>query len=182
MNAGGVIVGGALMLDHAPSRGNPLSSKRRLSMRRFLLLLSALMLASPAGAATLYYGARVGMKLTIVKKTGIGSEHASILARHDRHDATIYCREYGHDFTKKCIDDEMKAPLNFEITANCKTGEFTTFYGAKMLFQGRNKGTEVTTDYLIKAVAENVTLDGSGASGYDYTIDQFKALCPNRVK
>ncbi|TGT78887.1 hypothetical protein EN804_35705, partial [Mesorhizobium sp. M8A.F.Ca.ET.161.01.1.1] len=81
-----------------------------------------------------------------------------------------------------CIDEEMKSPLHFEITANCKTGAFTTFYGDSMIFQGRNKGTEVTTDYLIKAVEENEVLDGSGASGYDYTLDQFKALCPNRVR
>jgi hypothetical protein len=25
-------------------------------------------------------------------------------------------------------------------------------------------------------------LDGSGASSYDVTLDQFKALCPNRVR
>ncbi|KAA3451512.1 hypothetical protein C7I87_05650 [Mesorhizobium sp. SARCC-RB16n] len=151
-------------------------------MRRLLAVLCAVMLASPAGAATLYYGSRVGMELTIVKKSGIGSTHASILARHDRRKARVYCREYGHDFTEACVDAEMTVPLHFEITANCKTGEFTTFYGAKMLFQGRNTGTDVSTDYRITAVDENVVLDGSGASGYDYTLDQFKALCPNRVK
>ncbi|TPL97160.1 hypothetical protein FJ960_24540 [Mesorhizobium sp. B2-3-11] len=150
-------------------------------MPRLLAALCAVMLASPAGAATLYYGSRVGMELTIVKKSGIGSTHAGILARHDRRKARVYC-EYGHDFTEECIDAEMQAPLHFEITANCKTGEFTTFYGAKMLFQGRNKGTDVTTDYRITAVDEKVVLDGSGASGYDYTLDQFKALCPNRVR
>ncbi|AGB45316.1 hypothetical protein Mesau_02935 [Mesorhizobium australicum WSM2073] len=151
-------------------------------MRCLLAVLCAVTLAAPAGAATLYYGARIGMELTIVKKSGIGSTHASILARHDRRKARLYCREYGHDFTQECIDAEMKAPLHFEITANCKTGEFTTFYGAAMLFQGRNKGTDVTTDYRITAVDEKAVLDGSGASGYDYTLDQFKALCPKRVK
>ncbi|MEI9429841.1 hypothetical protein [Mesorhizobium sp. Cs1299R1N3] len=151
-------------------------------MRRLLAVPCAMLLAAPAGAATLDYGSRVGMELTIVKKSGIGSTHASILARHDRRNARVYCREYGHDFTEECIDAEMKAPLHFEITANCKAGEFTTFYGAKMLFQGRNKGTDVPTDYRITAVDENMVLDGSGASGYDYTLEQFKALCPNRVK
>ena len=131
---------------------------------------------------TIYYGNKVGMELTIVKKTGIGSTHASILAKHDRQKARIYCREYGHDFSQACIDAEMKAPLHFEITANCKTGTFTNFYGANMLFQGRNKGTDVTTDYLITDTDEKVVLDGSGASSYDVTLDQFKALCPNRVR
>ncbi|AZO53620.1 MULTISPECIES: hypothetical protein [unclassified Mesorhizobium] len=151
-------------------------------MRHLLVVLAALTLPTAAQAASIYYGARVGMALTIVKKSGIGSTHASIVAKHNRRYATIFCREYGHDFTKACVDEEMASPLHFEITANCKTGEFTTFYGASMIFQGRNKGTEVTTDYLIKAVEENVVLDGSGASGYDYTLDQFKALCPNRVR
>jgi len=151
-------------------------------MRHLLVVLSALMLATSAEARTIYYGNKVGMELTIVKKSGIGSEHASILARHDRRKAGVYCREYGHDFSKECIDAEMKSPLHFEITANCKTGKFTTFYGGNMLFQGRNKGSEVTTDYLITSIDDNVVLDGSGASSYDVTLDQFKALCPNRVR
>ena len=66
-------------------------------MRHLLVVLSALMLATSAEARTIYYGNKVGMELTIVKKSGIGSEHASILARHDRRKAGVYCREYGHD-------------------------------------------------------------------------------------
>ncbi|BCH08625.1 hypothetical protein AB4Z43_16960 [Mesorhizobium sp. 2RAF45] len=151
-------------------------------MRRLLLVLPALLLATSAEARTIYYGNKVGMELTIVKRSGIGSEQASILAKHNRQKAGVYCREYGHDFSKECIDAEMKSPLHFEITANCKTGKFTTFYGANMLFQGRNKGSEVTTDYLITSIDDNVVLDGSGASSYDVTLDQFKALCPNRVR
>ncbi|RUW75209.1 MULTISPECIES: hypothetical protein [unclassified Mesorhizobium] len=151
-------------------------------MRHLVVVLPALTLATAAQASTIAYGARVGMELTIVKKTGIGSTHASILAKHNRRKAGVFCREYGHDFSKDCIDAEMKSPLHFEITANCKTGKFTTFYGANMLFQGHNEGTDVTTDYLITSIDDNVVLDGSGASGYDYTLEQFKALCPNRVK
>jgi hypothetical protein len=151
-------------------------------MRHLLVVLSALILPTAAQASTIYYGNKVGMELTIVKKTGIGSTHASILAKHNRQKARVYCREYGHDFSEDCIAAEMKAPLHFEIIANCKTGKFTTFYGANMLFQGRNKGTDVTTDYLITDTDENVLLDGSGASSYDVTLDQFKALCPNRVR
>lgn len=151
-------------------------------MRHLLIVLSALILATAAQARTIYYGNKVGMELTIVKKTGIGSTHASILAKHNRQKARVYCREYAHDFSEDCIAAEMKSPLHFEISANCKTGKFTNFYGANMLFQGRNKGTDVTTDYLITDTDENVLLDGSGASSYDVTLDQFKALCPNRVR
>ncbi len=151
-------------------------------MRRLLVALFTLMLVSPAVARTIYYGNRVGMELTIVKRTGIGSAHASIVAKHNRQKARVYCREYAHDFSEDCIAAEMKSPLHFEITANCKTGKFTTFYGANMLFQGRNKGTDVSTEYLITDTDENVVLDGSGASSYDVTLDQFKALCPNRVR
>ncbi|WP_112099754.1 hypothetical protein [Mesorhizobium hawassense] len=39
-----------------------------------------------------------------------------------------------------------------------------------------------STDHQINDVDDNVVRDGSAASGYDYTIEQFKALCPKRVK
>ncbi|TIQ33140.1 MAG: hypothetical protein E5X48_24735 [Mesorhizobium sp.] len=150
-------------------------------MRYFLLVLFALILASPANARTLYYGGRAGMEVTIVKKSGIGTSHASVLTKHTRQNAIGFCRDYVGKVTEDCIAGEMKTPLHLEITADCKTGKFTTFYGANMLFQGRSPaGSE--TDYLITDTDENVVLDGSGASGYDYTIEQFKALCPNRVK
>jgi len=152
-------------------------------MRHLLIVLSALMLASPAGAKTLDYGSRAGMEVTIVKKTGIGSSHASIVTKHTRQNAIGFCRDYVGEVTEECIAKELRTPLHLEITADCKTGKFTTFYGGKMLFQGRNKGTDVTTDYLITSIDDdNAVLDGSGASGYDYTLEQFKALCPNRVR
>ncbi|MDX8499828.1 hypothetical protein RFM99_15520 [Mesorhizobium sp. VK4C] len=150
-------------------------------MRYFLLLVSALALVSPASAKTIYYGGRAGMELTIVKKSGIGTSHASVLTKHTRQNAIGFCRDYVGKVTEDCIAREMKTPLHLEITADCNTGKFTTFYGANMLFQGRSPaGT--ATDYLIADTDENVVLDGSGASGYDYTLEQFKALCPNRVK
>ncbi|TIN21808.1 MAG: hypothetical protein E5Y31_19885 [Mesorhizobium sp.] len=151
-------------------------------MRRLLIVLSALMLVTSAGAKTLYYGGRAGMEVTIVKTSGIGSSHARIVARHTRQNAITFCRDYVGEVTEACIARELQTPLHLEITANCKTGKFTTFYGANMLFQGRNRDADATTDYLITDTDDNVVLDGSGASGYDYTLDQFKALCPNRVR
>ncbi|MDX8493898.1 hypothetical protein RFN29_20235 [Mesorhizobium sp. VK22B] len=150
-------------------------------MRYFLLVLSALILASPAGAKTIYYGGRAGMEVTIVKKSGIGTSHASVLTKHTRQNAIGFCREYVGKVTEDCIAKELKTPLHLEITADCKTGRFTTFYGANMLFLGRSPAGSAT-DYLITDTDENVVLDGSGASGYDYTIEQFQALCPNRVR
>ncbi|WP_136616324.1 MULTISPECIES: hypothetical protein [Mesorhizobium] len=151
-------------------------------MRRLPLVLSVLMLVTSAEAKTLYYGGRAGMEVTIVKTSSIGSSHARIVAKHTRQNAIAFCRDYVGKVTEACIAKELQTPLHLEITANCKTGKFTTFYGANMLFQGRNREPGAATDYLITATDDNVVLDGSGASGYDYTLDQFKALCPNRVR
>ncbi|MFC3324612.1 hypothetical protein [Mesorhizobium cantuariense] len=151
-------------------------------MRRLLLVLSALMLAPSAEAKTLYYGSRVGMEVTIVKTSGIGSSHARIVAKHTRQNAITFCRDYVGKATEECIAKELQTALHLEITANCKTGKFTTFYGANMLFQGRNPEPGAATDYLISDTDDDVVLDGSGASGYDCTLEQFKALCPNRVR
>ncbi|MER9584623.1 hypothetical protein [Mesorhizobium sp. M0276] len=151
-------------------------------MRRFLAVLCAVILASSAEAKTLYYGGRAGMEVTIVKASGIGSSHARILIGHTRRNAIAFCRDYVGKVTEDCIAKELQTPLHLEITANCRTGKFTTLYGANMRFQGRNPDADATTDYLISDTDDNVVLDGSGASGYDYTLDQFKALCPNRVR
>ncbi|MDX8452584.1 hypothetical protein RFM98_07435 [Mesorhizobium sp. VK9D] len=150
-------------------------------MRYVPLAISALILASPANAKTIFYGARVGMKVTIVKKSGIGTSHAVVLTKHTRQNAIEFCRDYVGKVTEDCIVSEMNTPLHLEITADCKSGKFINFYGANMLFQGRSpEGSP--TEYKITATDENVVLDGSGASGYGYTIDEFKLLCPNRVK
>lgn len=122
------------------------------------------------------------MEVMIVKTSGIGSSHARILTRHTRQNAVGYCRDYVGKVTEDCISRELKTALHLEITANCKTGKFTTLYGANMLFQGRNPDAGARTDYLITDTDDKVVLDGSGASGYDYTLEQFKALCPNRVR
>lgn len=51
-----------------------------------------------------------------------------------------------------------------------------------MHFEGRSRDAGATTEFLITDTDDNVVLDGSSASGYDYTLEQFEALCPNRVK
>jgi hypothetical protein len=150
-------------------------------MRRFFVVLVALFVASPALAETIYYGERDGMELTVVKKSGIGTTHARILTKHTRENAIAYCRNYVGKVTEDCIARELKNPLHLEITANCRTGKFTTFYGASMVFKGRNKAGSAA-DYAILDVESGQILDGSGASSYGSSIGQFEALCPNRVK
>ncbi|MDX8437111.1 hypothetical protein RFN25_27160 [Mesorhizobium abyssinicae] len=137
-----------------------------------------------AKAETLYYGSRAGMEVTVVSKSNIGSTHAKILTRHTKENATAFCRDYVQKVTPKCIADELKVELQPEISANCKTGRFTTLYGQGYQFAGPNPQydpTGTSTEYLLTEVGSQEPLDGSSASGYDVALDQFKALCPNRM-
>jgi hypothetical protein len=69
--------------------------------------------------------------------------------------------------------------LSNQITANCKTGVFTTFYGPKLKFAGLNKqGDQYSAKYRIIDLSDGKALDGTEASGYPYDIEQFIALCP----
>jgi hypothetical protein len=136
-------------------------------------------LSSPAAAAeTIFYGSRVGMEVTVTSKAGIGSENAVIRAVHARENAKKFCLEYASDNSEKCVRDELAVPLSKQITANCKTGVFTTFYGAKRKFEGPNKGSDANfAKYRIIDLPSGKPLDGTEASGYTYDIDEFIALC-----
>jgi hypothetical protein len=88
--------------------------------------------------------------------------------------------------TKKCIADNLAEgkELKTEISANCKTGKFTTLYGQGYQFRGPNPDydpTGISTEYLIFQIGEDEPLDGSMASGYPVALEQFKALCPKQV-
>lgn len=146
-------------------------------------LLFAMVVA--AQAETLYYGSRLGMEVTVVRKSGIGTAQAKILTKHTKENATAFCREYVQKVTPKCIAEELKVKLTPEISANCKTGQFTTLYGQSFRFIGRNAhydpaGTGI--EYLVTAAGSKQPLDGSSASGYDVALNQFKALCPTRIR
>ena len=158
-----------------------LSRRRETAAMRIGVIFLASAFILPAAAKTLAYGERAGMEVTIVEKSGIGTAHAKILTKHIRQNAIGYCRDYVGKVTEACIAKELKTPLHLEITANCKTGAFVTLYDAQMLFKGRNSDGGAA-DYLITDVESGRTLDGSGASSYGSTIDQFHALCPSRVK
>jgi hypothetical protein len=142
-------------------------------------------MSAVAQAETLYSGSRAGMEVTVVKKSNIGSTHAKIVTRHTRENATAFCREYVQRVTPKCIADELKVELDLEIAANCKTGKFTTLNGQGYQFKGPNEyydPTEMNTEYVLVEVGTSEPLNGSSASGYDVALDQFKAMCPNRVQ
>lgn len=156
-----------------------------IQMRVIIAIGMLLVLSGGAQAETLYYGSRAGMEVTVVKKSNIGSTHARILTEHTRENATAFCREYVLKVTPKCIADEMKVQLLPEISANCRTGKFTTFSGQGYQFRGTNPDydpTGMSTEYLLVDVGGGQPLDGTSASGYDVALGQFKALCPNRVK
>jgi hypothetical protein len=142
--------------------------------------LAMIALTSPAAAVeTIGYGSRAGMEVTVTSKSGIGGQNAVIRAVHTRENAKKFCLEYAQDSSEKCVRDELAVPLSHQITANCKTGVFTTFYGAKLKFAGLNKQSDQDfAKYRIIDLADGKALDGSEASGYPYDIEQFIALCP----
>jgi hypothetical protein len=60
-----------------------------------------------------------------------------------------------------------------------------TLYGQGYQFFGPHADydpTGMSTEYLLVEFDSKEPLDGSSASGYDVTLGQFKALCPNRVQ
>lgn len=136
-------------------------------------------------AETLGYGSRVGMDVTIVKKINLGTPIAKIVTVHTRANAVAYCRDYVGEITEKCISEELATPLYLEINANCLTGKFTTLTGEGYKFEGVNLDFDPTgfdTEYIIKNVSTDERLDPSMASGYAVALQQFTALCPNRVQ
>ncbi len=153
---------------------------------RFAMTIGLLLAtAAAAQAETLNYGSRAGMEVTVVKKMNLGTTHAKIVTKHTQENATAYCRDYVLKVTAECIADELKTQLLPEISANCKTGKFETLGGQGYQFGGANANydpTGMSTKYLLVEVGRNEPLDGSIASGYDVALDQFKAMCPNRVR
>lgn len=146
-------------------------------------LVSACALAAStftaAAAGKIYYGSRAGMQVTVVSMTGLDTANAVIRTKHTREDATAFCRDYVGKVTRKCVDDEMATRLNDQITANCKTGVFTDFFGGRYRFAGKNKGAgDFGPKYRLIDMSTGEAADGSSASGYSTNMSIFKALCP----
>jgi len=149
---------------------------------RILFALIGLIGVSPAFAAgKIYYGSRVGMEVDVVGVSGIGTSHAVVRTRHTRENAKAFCEQYANDPSEECVDRELREThLNDQIEGNCETGWYTTLYGEHLRFIGENrKRRDGDPRYVI--LSDGKPLDGSGASGYGYDLEQFKALCPARV-
>jgi hypothetical protein len=145
----------------------------------FVLVSLSLAFVTPVLAAgKMYYGSRAGMIVTVVSMSGIGTERAVIHTKHTKEDATAFCREYVLKVTAACIKEELETKLSDQVTANCKTGQFTDFRGGEYQFLGKNSDKDIQAEYAIKDITTGDIADGSSSSGYDVNIDIFKALCP----
>ncbi|WP_246720895.1 lysozyme inhibitor LprI family protein [Rhizobium ruizarguesonis] len=131
-----------------------------------------------------YYGSRAGMQVSVVSRSGIDTPRAVIQIEHRREDAVAFCRDYVLKVTDQCIQDELAVDLQNKFTGDCKTGRFTTITGQTYVFLGRNTATDagIGNDFVVIDPDTNEPLDGSMASGYPVAIDQFKELCPTRVR
>ncbi len=148
-------------------------------MMRLAIAAVALVAASPAGASgTIFYGSRAGMVVDVVSVSGLGTAHAVIHTHHTRANATAFCREYVGKVTPKCVEDELAAPLNDEISANCIAGTFVDFGGNHYRFAGPSKDKGSMAKYRITDLSTGKDADGSSASGYPTNSSIFKALCP----
>jgi len=127
---------------------------------------------------TIYYGSRVGMEVDVVSMTGLNTSNAVIQTKHTPKNAARFCREYAKDKSKSCIESTLATRLNNEVTGNCKTGEFTDFYGHRYRMEGRNTDPDSVAKFRLVDLATNEVADGSSASGYPTSMQIFAALCP----
>ena len=129
------------------------------------------------------------MEVSVISVSGLGTERAVIKTKHTQENAEKYCREYVRKVTQECIDEEMSIALNDTITANCRTGVFVDFNGAKHRFEGKLNRSDrwVQARYAVRYLSpsqgirrpkQGELLDGSSASGYPTEMGIFKALCP----
>jgi len=147
------------------------------------VLASVTVMRGPAWAESIIYGSRVGMEVTVTSMLGIGGPSAIIRAVHTRANAKKFCLEYAKDSSEACIREELSTRLSDHIEANCRTGVFTTFYGEHLRFRGLDSTREGgEPEYKVMTLGSRKVLDGSSASGYAHAIEQFRALCPNRVQ
>jgi hypothetical protein len=131
--------------------------------------------------ATLYYGSRAGMEVSILGMEGRDTAHAVIRIRHTRDNAIAFCRDYVRNVTEECIHDTL-AEQEFKETlvGNCESGAFSDFSGAHYRFLGRNPKAGYFADdkYLIKDLDTGEMADGSTQSRYLINMDVYRALCP----
>lgn len=153
---------------------------RKVFMAAAAIALSA---GSALAAGQVYYGSRAGMSVTIVGVEGLGTEHAVVHTKHTPANAREFCVEYSMDKSAACVRRILQdTHLNDAIVGNCRTGEFITLTGQRIRFAGeRRKSTDDGMNPRYILISGREVLDGSGASGYGETLDQYNAICPGRV-
>jgi hypothetical protein len=162
-----------------------------LACRPFRALARAIaagsLLALAAGLSTaqlkLPYGSRAGMTTTVLAKEGLDTEHAVIMVKHTREDAEGYCISYVDDPTPECVSRTLaEVKLADRVTANCKSGEFTSLDGDRYRFEGLAKHTDghrTRAKHIVRELSNDEIADGSLASGYLMNMAVFRALCPS---
>ena len=148
-------------------------------MRLILAAVALVVAVGPGWASgTLYYGSRAGMVVDVVSVSGLSTANAVIRTRHTRANATAFCREYVGKITTECIREELAAPLNDQINANCISGVFTDFSGHRYRFAGPSRDKDAMAKYRIIDLETGEAASGDMASGYPTNAGLFKALCP----
>lgn len=130
---------------------------------------------------TIGYGSRAGMSVNVLSKKGLDTENAIIKTEHTTENAIEFCREYGLNVNKECINDVLDTKLNEYISANCKTGLFTDFYEGTFEFQGKNNSSDYP-EYMIYNYESGEIADGTSVSNYGVNLEIYKALCPKNFK
>jgi hypothetical protein len=135
---------------------------------------------NPDPALSIYYGSRVGMYNRISSRAGIDTSAAKIVTKPSIEAAIQFCREYNGDYSKKCINDQLRENESGTIVGNCQTGNFSDLSGQEYRFMGEMpKGQEeIQADYKIERVSTDEVLFGDVASGYEVALSAYKALCP----
>jgi hypothetical protein len=135
----------------------------------------------PSPSDVLYYGSRVGMYDEITRRQGIDTSDAQIETKPSKDGAVTFCREYGRDYSQKCVDEQMRGSRPSVVRGNCLDKTFTDFNGNRYAFLGRtqNEKTEITAEFSIRDLSTRDILDGSSASGYDVRLEIYQALCPS---
>jgi hypothetical protein len=144
----------------------------------FIAAVLAILAASPTLAEQVYYGSRAGMTVTVVSKTGIGTENAVIQVEHTPEDAKGFCVEYNLDNSMACVRMTL-AEVKVEPTvyANCKTMMWTDLGAERYAILGR-RTSDTYADFDVRRISSGEILDGSSASGYPTAMAMFDALCP----
>jgi hypothetical protein len=132
--------------------------------------------------ATMDYGERAGMEVSILGMEGRDTAHAVIHFKHTRDNAIAFCRDFVRNVTEECVQDTLAAETGFKeaMTGNCESGEFSDFYGGRYRFLGRNPKAGYFSDdkYLVQDVETREIADGSAMSRYSINMDVYRALCP----